>query len=158
MHSLLDITSHCTCASSSYYYYYYCLCFLSVCLLFQSGLVVDSGRLISRQTIFRTYYFNRFRDSSISRQTQLLLSASPCRKIINTFTLTDKVKLPQFTAFHGSDNSKATLLIMKYYIFSFNSFYRSRCCKRKLPTCLLISILINVKVLSCPTTEKHCFG
>ena len=47
----------------------------------------------------------------------------------------------------------ATLVIMKYYTLSFNSFYHSRWRKRKLLTCLLISVLINVKVLSCPTTE-----
>ena len=46
---------------------------------------------------------------------------------------------------------------MKFYILSFNSFYHSRCCKRKLLTCLLISVLINVKVLFCPTKETPRF-
>ena len=81
----------------------------------------------------------------------LLKSAD--RKIINTFTLADTEKLRHFTAFHGWDHSMATLIIMKYYKLSFNSFFQSRCCKRKLLTCLLLSVLINVKVLSCPTTE-----
>ena len=135
----------------------YSLYFLSGCILFHSGLDFCSDRLTSRQMIFRPKCFITYRNVSFSRQTQLLLSETPCHKIINTFTLTDAVKLRNLAAFHASDHSTVTLLIMKYYILSFNSFYHSRCCKRKLLTCLLISVLINVKVIFCPTTETALF-